>query len=318
MSWVVSVADVEPRHRLAYWTEQVCAAYVQLECELPDPGQPLEGEMVLHRLASLELSRVTASAQTVRRTPARIRRDSEDYFLVGIQTEGHAVIVQDGREAQLGPGDFALFDSTRPNAAHYLGDFQQLLVKLPGTVMRAALRDAHGLTARAVSGTRGAGQLLITMLSTLAREADTLSPASVAAVADSVTHILVAGLSSLSEASPVPERSAAELHRARIRATIRARFRDPHFDLPALAAALRVSPSTLHRVLADERESLSDLLWGLRLDTAHRELSDPRLASRSVSEIAFGCGFRHAAHFSRAFRARFGCAPSELRPRPKR
>lgn len=315
MRWEVSTADVEPRHRLAYWTEQVCATYVQLECEVPDPERPVDGSIVVHRLASLELSQVSASPQTVRRTPAKIRRDSEDYFLVGIQTEGHGVIVQDGREAQLAPGDFALFDSTRPNTAHFADDFQQLLVKLPGTVMRTALRDAHGLTARAVSGSRGAGQLLITMLTTLAREADTLSPASVAAVAESVTHILVAGLSSLPAACAAPERSLAALHRARIRATIRARFRDPDFDLAALAAALRVSTSTLHRAWADEPGSLAELLWGLRLDIARAELSDPRLAARSVSEIAFASGFRDAAHFSRAFRARFGCAPRDVRPR---
>jgi AraC-like DNA-binding protein len=315
---MVSTADVEPRHRLAYWTEQVCATYVQLECEVPDADRPLEGEIVAHRLASLELSRVTASAQTVRRTPAKIRRDSEDYFLVGIQTQGTGVILQDGREALLRPGDFALFDSTRPNIAHYQGEFQQLLVKLPGRVMRTALRDADSLTARAVSSARGAGQLLISMIATLSHEADTLAPASVAAVAESVTHILVAGLASLPEASGVPAASAAELHRARIRAAIRARFRDPGFDLAELAAALRVSQSTLHRVWAQQDGSLSAFLWAARLDAAHAELCDIRFAAHSVSEIAFGCGFRDAAHFSRAFRARFGCPPSEVRPRPAR
>jgi AraC-like DNA-binding protein len=36
--------------------------------------------------------------------------------------------------------------------------------------------------------------------------------------------------------------------------------------------------------------------------------------ARSISNIAYGCGFNDAAHFSRAFRARFGCAARELRP----
>lgn len=55
-----------------------------------------------------------------------------------------------------------------------------------------------------------------------------------------------------------------------------------------------------------------------RPDLARRELSDPLHASRSVSDIAFACGFNDAAHFSRSFRARFGCAPRVLRPAPKR
>jgi AraC-like DNA-binding protein len=37
------------------------------------------------------------------------------------------------------------------------------------------------------------------------------------------------------------------------------------------------------------------------------------LCNRTITEIAFGWGFSDAAHFSRIFRARFGCAPRELR-----
>jgi len=32
-----------------------------------------------------------------------------------------------------------------------------------------------------------------------------------------------------------------------------------------------------------------------------------------VGEIAYGRGFNDAAHFSRAFRERFGCSPREWR-----
>ena len=42
-------------------------------------------------------------------------------------------------------------------------------------------------------------------------------------------------------------------------------------------------------------------------------LCDPALAARSISEIAVAWGFNDAAHFSRAFRARFGRSPRELR-----
>jgi len=37
-----------------------------------------------------------------------------------------------------------------------------------------------------------------------------------------------------------------------------------------------------------------------------------------VSEIAFGLGFNDAAHFSRAFRVRFGASPREWRARTSR
>lgn len=40
-----------------------------------------------------------------------------------------------------------------------------------------------------------------------------------------------------------------------------------------------------------------------------------RSAGRPVGEIAYGRGFSDAAHFSRAFRERFGCSPREWRQR---
>lgn len=40
---------------------------------------------------------------------------------------------------------------------------------------------------------------------------------------------------------------------------------------------------------------------------------DPRLARRSIIEIALACGFTSPAHFSRVFRACSGLSPSEYR-----
>ena len=68
--------------------------------------------------------------------------------------------------------------------------------------------------------------------------------------------------------------------------------------------ALRLSPSNVHRAFAGEPLSLSGWIWAQRLDGARRDLCDPVLLRRSISEIAFDWGYNDAAHFSRAFRAR--------------
>lgn len=86
MSRDASTADVEPRHRLAYWTDMVCDTYVQLECIPLGETRVIEGEISARRLATLDFTRVSATAQRVCRTPAKIARASEDYFLVSIQS----------------------------------------------------------------------------------------------------------------------------------------------------------------------------------------------------------------------------------------
>jgi AraC-like DNA-binding protein len=315
MSQLLTTQAVEPSRQLAYWTEMVCDTYVQLDCDAAADAHTIEGEIAVDQLATLQLSRVTATAQHVRRTPARIAWASEDYFLVSIQSRGNGAVVQDGRSALLAPGDFALYDSTRPYELHFDSPFQQYVLKLPGPTLRTALRDTNRLTATSVSGARGAGHLMINMIRTLTADIDTLAPASAAAVADSVTQILIAGLSALPAARQPALSHLTALHREQIKACVRTRLREPGLSVASIAAQLRLSPSTLHRAWLGEPCSLADWIWAQRLDAARRDLCDPTLDARSVSEIGFSWGFNDAAHFSRAFRARFGCTPSELRAR---
>jgi AraC-like DNA-binding protein len=313
MQQSVSTACVSPSQRLAYWTDMVCSTYVQLDCDATSGATTIEGEITADELATLQLSRVTSTPQIVRRTAAKIARANEDYFLVSIQTQGEGVIVQDGRSAQLAPGDFALYDSTRPYELRFTGPFQQYVLRLPGATLRTALRDTQSLTASKVSGQRGAGHLMIGMIQTLAADLDTLAPESATAVAESVTQILVAGLSALPAARRQPVSQLTAYHREQIKACARQRLRDPGLSATAIAAELRLSPSTLHRCWAGEACSISEWIWAQRLDAARRDLCDPGLRARSVSAIAFSWGFSDAAHFSRAFRARFGCSARELR-----
>ena len=313
MQKIWSTEAVELRDRLSYWVEAVCQTYVQLDCDTPQRDAPFSGAIEFNQLATLGLSRVTAAPQWVRRTPAKIALATEDYFLVSIQTAGRGKVIQDGRVAELSPGDFALYDSTRPYELVFEEPFQQHVLQMPGAVLRSRLRDAEKLTARKVCGDRGAGHLMIGMINALATDIDTLEPGSVAAIAESVENILVAGLCSLPGASDPVVSQLTAFYRNQIKAYVLQRLRDPALSVNDIAAHLRLSPSTIHRAFAGEPNSLNAWIWNQRLDGAKRELCDPALINRTISEIAFSWGFNEAAHFSRVFKHRFGCSPRELR-----
>lgn len=310
---MLSTDTVKPRDRLAYWVDMVCDTYVQLDCDAAGDDQQIDGQITSDSLATLELSRVSSTAQTVRRTAAKIARASEDYFLVSIQAYGNGRVLQDGRTAVLAPGDFALYDSTRPYELQFDAPFQQYVLKLPGQTLRTSLRDTHALTATTVRGDRGAGNLMIGMITSLAREVTTLAPRSAVAVADSVTHILVAGLSALPVGQARPVSNLTALYREQIKAQVCAQLRDPALNAVSIAAALRLSPSTVRRAWAGEPCALQDWIWSKRLDGARRDICDPAHGARGVSDIAFSWGFNDAAHFSRVFRNRFACSPRALR-----
>jgi AraC-like DNA-binding protein len=315
---VLSTAGVAPRERRAFWTDLVCDVFVQLECDTPRDAL-FDGSIASERLATLEISEVRSLAQRVMRTPRQIAKASEDYFLVSIQTEGRGVVRQDGREALLAPGDFALYDSTRPYELLFDAAFAQTVLMLPGSQLRHAMKHTEAITATAVNGREGAGHLLINMIDCLRRDAPSLRRESAAAVADSVGHILVAGLRTLPAAQRCGASDLARYHLARVKQHVQRHLGDPGLSVGQVARAVGLSPAHLHRLFAQsEEQPLAHYIWSERLEACKRLLADPGAASRSVSEIAFGLGFNDAAHFSRAFRARFGTSPREWRARTSR
>jgi AraC-like DNA-binding protein len=88
---------------------------------------------------------------------------------------------------------------------------------------------------------------------------------------------------------------------------------DPDLSPTDVARAVFVSPRHLHALFREQGTSVARYLMKRRLDHAHRDLADPRLARLSVADIAARLGFRRPSHFAHAFRTRFGLSPSEHR-----
>jgi len=76
-----------------------------------------------------------------------------------------------------------------------------------------------------------------------------------------------------------------------------------------------ISVRYLHQLCASEQQRFSQLLLSRRLERAAAKLQQARLARYGIAAIAYRCGFKSPAHFSRCFRARFGLSPSVWRAR---
>ena len=219
--------------------------------------------------------------------------------------------MQDGRTAVLQPGDFALYDSTRPYELRFDGDFQQYVLMLPGPTLRSQLRAAPELTARGVHGVarrRAPDDRDDPDARRRHRRAGT-GRGGRGRPERRAHRGGRAQLAGRGGAGTVDWRRAA----SRSSACARTRLRDPGLTVAAIAAALHTSVSTLHRAFAGEPCSIAEWIWAQRLDGVRADLCDPTLAHRTISDLAFSWGFVDASHFSRAFRARFGCTAREIR-----
>jgi AraC-like DNA-binding protein len=99
---------------------------------------------------------------------------------------------------------------------------------------------------------------------------------------------------------------------ARVRELIEALLPAGRCSIVQVARSLGVDRRTVQRRLAGSGETFSSLRDAVRADLAERLLPNPR---RSLTNIAEELGFSEPSAFSRWFRRRFGCSPSQWRSR---
>jgi AraC family transcriptional activator of tynA and feaB len=97
-------------------------------------------------------------------------------------------------------------------------------------------------------------------------------------------------------------------------AFIETNLSDGELDAEQVAGAQGISRRRLDQIMSDALGvSITAQIWNRRLEQAAADLVDPGRRSLTVFQIAFGAGFEDAAHFSRAFKARYGHAPRDWR-----
>jgi hypothetical protein len=81
---------------------------VPLEATPLGDRSAFRGRVQTARVADLRLSVVAGSGQVVRRTRRLVQRSAADLYEVGVQLRGRGTVEQDGRVAQLAPGDLTV------------------------------------------------------------------------------------------------------------------------------------------------------------------------------------------------------------------
>lgn len=169
----LSTKDVHPRDRLHYWQEVACRTFVEIECQT-DIGPSFQGSIRSHALADIAVSVVDTDQCTVLRTSYGISRAKSDDVLISLQLAGRALVRQDGREAVLAAGDFALYDTERPYSLVVPSGTRQLVLKAPRSAIERRLGSLAKYTAVAVEAHTPVGGLASAFLQLLPSRADVL------------------------------------------------------------------------------------------------------------------------------------------------
>ena len=88
---------------------------------------------------------------------------------------------------------------------------------------------------------------------------------------------------------------------------------EPDLSPARIAKANRISLRYLHVLFEREGTTVQQYIIQERLLRCRRELENPSMAGRTITDIAFSWGFQSATHFSRRFKAAFGLTPQDYR-----
>ncbi len=321
MGQATHIDHLPAARRIAVWRDAVCEAFVRLECR-PDSRAPLHGRLESARLGTLHVARVASSPQLVERTRTAAAAEDRPFVLLSLQLRGRTVVRQDGREAVLGPGSLAFYDTSRPYTLLLPSDFEQVVLHLPRQVLAESSAAALGHMACRVEASSPYARALVALGPQLLRlSADAAGPARARAEA-AATELIVLALwaagGDRAGAAAVSERRepAGALDDAlvwRARDVVARRLAEPDLSPRTVAASVGVSLRRLQQAFQARGETVTDCVWSMRLEHARHLLADPNSATRQVGDIALAAGFIDFAHFSRRFRQRYGASPRDYR-----
>lgn len=255
---------------------------------------------------------VRATDHVVERTSELIARGDRPYFKVSLMLAGNGLLIQDHREAVLGPGDLAVYDTSRPYSLVFDDDFRTLVLMFPRHFITLPPDMVGQLTAVRVCGSTGLGAVVAPYLAQLGTNLDQLVGTTGARLAQSALDLVTTVLThelGLDDAAADPHRALMQ----RIRGYIDRNLASADLGPASIAAAHFISTRHLHGLFQEQGTTVSTWIRTRRLEQCRRDLIDPALAGRSVAAIAARWGFVDAAHFSRAFKAAFDTSPSEFR-----
>jgi AraC-like DNA-binding protein len=113
--------------------------------------------------------------------------------------------------------------------------------------------------------------------------------------------------------SRAPHRTARLRRVAALKESVEIRLSDPSLCPAHIAAEHGISTRQLHRLFRQAGIPFGAFVRRRRLERCRDDLADPGLRPLPMTEIAYRWGFSDSAHFSRCFRAAFGCTARDFR-----
>lgn len=218
------------------------------------------------------------------------------------------------REREFAPGDIHLWRADCFMHCETKGDFSAFLLTVPRAVLSNHGVDIDPLLHEGgLSGNMPETRLLSRYTDTVMSEIGALSQQGVVRCVSHIRDLAMLALGGARDAALFANGRGVRAARLRaIRDDIEAHLTVTELSVAWITKRHGISERYLRDLFADDGMSFTSFVLERRLVRAHAELDQ---FGRSISEIAYDCGFSDLSWFNRAFRQRFDMTPSQARAR---
>jgi AraC family transcriptional activator of tynA and feaB len=311
---MIDLDAMTPRDRLATLSE--ISSQGILEVSLSEVGN-MPGRVDLRPKALGQLDLVGASAANIRvkRTRAHVARSQSPFYLVNFQLAGAISVRWREQDVTASRGDILITDSEHAYDVDGERPFCQLIMRLPKSWVDARVARPDAIPG-ALLRHNPMSRLFAGYVRNGFETAAELSPDGAEMFAAHSVDLLALVLGERAS-EPLPAQALREALFARAVRLIALRFADPGLTPDRIAGSLGVSTRLLQKLFAERGATVIERIWEKRVSQAASLLAMPQASHRSITEIAFACGFNDSAHFTRAFAARVAVTPSQWRQRAR-
>ncbi|MFN3937189.1 MAG: AraC family transcriptional regulator [Gemmobacter sp.] len=308
----ITTQGVDIAARSRHWHDAIGRAYFPLDLTFRRP-ETFDGDLTIWDLGgSVSLSRLTSDALLYRRLPRHFRDPGPEEFLVTIPARSEVRFAQCGKEIRANPGAFFLERSHEPYEFSHSEAADLWVMKLSVDMLAGRVRAPDRFCSLEFDATNGANGLFVDMVHLIPQRYHAMTEETRTLVGRQLVDLLALALQSDERLLTSGASSVRAAHLTRIESFVLRNLADPDLGPEAVAAGCGISVRYLHELLRDTNRTLGQWVREMRLAAAHDDLTNPS-DSRSIGEIAWANGFSDQAQFSRAFRARYGLTPREVR-----
>ncbi|HEX6239684.1 MAG TPA: helix-turn-helix transcriptional regulator [Polyangiales bacterium] len=261
------------------------------------------------------------SVLEVRGEPIALRKgasQASDVHLLRIQ-RGSAELLHEGGCTRLEAGQFVAFRGAQTLQFRHAQSIDLLAIFLPTRALERWLPEWQTAELVSVANHQAEGRLSFDIARDLLESGRKLHDLeAVEMIGETVTRLLARSLSLSSLADATAPSDLAEAYRRKVRHFCRTHLGSPALCVDTVARGTGLSRAALHRLFQQQPHTLMEWVQRERLEACRRLLSAHGEARRSLTEIALSLGFKTPAHFSAAFRRRYGLAPRDYRAAAQR